>query len=37
MEVSAALFFLFDGEGLICERAYFDHATLLRQLAPAIR
>jgi steroid delta-isomerase-like uncharacterized protein len=36
MEVSAALFFLFDGEGLICERAYFDEATVARQLAPAI-
>ena len=36
MEVPAALFFLFDDEGLICERAYFDHATFVRQLAPAI-
>jgi steroid delta-isomerase-like uncharacterized protein len=36
MDVPAALFFLFDGEGLICERAYFDQATVVRQLAPAI-
>ena len=35
MEVSAALIFLFDGEGLICEKAYFDHATVVRQLASA--
>jgi len=32
MEVAAALFFLFEGEGLVCERVYFDHATVLRQL-----
>ena len=25
-------FFLFDGENLICERVYFDSATILRQL-----
>jgi steroid delta-isomerase-like uncharacterized protein len=25
-------FFLFDGSGLICERVYFDSATILRQL-----
>ena len=36
MEVSAALFFLFDGEDMICERPYFDEATIARQLAPAI-
>ena len=35
MEVPAALIFLFDHEELICERAYFDHATFVRQLAPA--
>jgi steroid delta-isomerase-like uncharacterized protein len=35
MEVPAALIFLFDDEELICERAYFDHATFVRQLAPA--
>ncbi|MCA6111173.1 ester cyclase [Bradyrhizobium cenepequi] len=34
MEVPAALIFLFDGDGLICERAYFDQATVVRQLAP---
>jgi steroid delta-isomerase-like uncharacterized protein len=32
MEVAAALFFLFEEDGLICERVYFDHATVLRQL-----
>jgi steroid delta-isomerase-like uncharacterized protein len=32
MQVAAALFFLFDGDGLICERVYFDHATVLKQL-----
>jgi len=26
-------FFLFEGEGLVCERVYFDTATILRQLA----
>jgi steroid delta-isomerase-like uncharacterized protein len=36
MAVSAALFFLFEGEGLICERAYFDQMTVVRQLAPAV-
>ena len=36
MEVSAALFFVFDGEEMICERPYFDEATVARQLAPAI-
>jgi hypothetical protein len=25
-------FFLFDGENLVCERVYFDSATILRQL-----
>jgi steroid delta-isomerase-like uncharacterized protein len=35
MEVPAALIFLFDDEDLICERAYFDQATFVRQLAPA--
>ena len=24
--------FLFEGEGLVCERVYFDSATILRQL-----
>ncbi len=32
MEVAAALFFLFESDGLVCERVYFDHATVLRQL-----
>ena len=25
-------FFIFDGAGLVCERVYFDSATILRQL-----
>jgi steroid delta-isomerase-like uncharacterized protein len=25
-------FFIFEGEGLVCERVYFDSATILRQL-----
>jgi hypothetical protein len=25
-------FFLFEGEDLVCERVYFDTATILRQL-----
>jgi NAD(P)-dependent dehydrogenase (short-subunit alcohol dehydrogenase family) len=37
MQVSAALFFLFDGEDMICERPYFDEETIARQLAPAIQ
>jgi steroid delta-isomerase-like uncharacterized protein len=28
-------FFIFDGERLVCERAYFDQATILRQLGVA--
>lgn len=32
MEVPAALFFLFEGDGLVCERVYFDHATVLQQI-----
>ena len=32
MEVAAALIFLFEGDGLVCERVYFDHATVLKQL-----
>jgi steroid delta-isomerase-like uncharacterized protein len=27
-----AAFFLFEGDGLVCERVYFDSATILRQL-----
>jgi hypothetical protein len=36
MEVPAALIFLFDDDEFICKRAYCDHATFVRQLAPAI-
>jgi hypothetical protein len=25
-------FFIFEGTGLVCERVYFDSATILRQL-----
>ena len=32
MEVQAVLIFLFEGSGLVCEKVYFDHATILRQL-----
>ena len=32
MEVPAALIFIFEGEDLVCEKVYFDHATILRQL-----
>ena len=28
-----AAFFLFEGEKIVCERVYFDTATILRQLA----
>ncbi|SAL34826.1 SnoaL-like polyketide cyclase [Caballeronia terrestris] len=36
MEVQSALIFVFDDADLICEKVYFDHATVLRQLgAPA--
>jgi len=35
MEVAAALFFLFEDDALVCERVYFDHATILRQLGTA--
>ena len=31
-EVRAVAFFLFDGDRLVCERAYFDSATILAQL-----
>jgi steroid delta-isomerase-like uncharacterized protein len=31
-KVAAVLFFFFEGDGLVCERVYFDHATVLRQL-----
>lgn len=32
MEVPAACIFVFEGEDLVCEKVYFDHATLARQL-----
>jgi SnoaL-like polyketide cyclase len=32
MEVAAALVFEFEEDGLVCERVYFDFATVLRQL-----
>jgi predicted ester cyclase len=32
MEVQSALIFVFEGENLVCEKVYFDHATILRQL-----
>jgi steroid delta-isomerase-like uncharacterized protein len=32
MEVAAALLFIFDDDALICEKVYFDHATVVRQL-----
>src|SRR5208337_3963845 len=35
MEVQSALIFVFEGENLVCEKVYFDHATVLRQLSPA--
>ncbi len=33
MEVQSALIFVFEGERLVCEKVYFDHATVLRQLS----
>ena len=32
MEVQSALIFVFEGEDLVCEKVYFDHATVLRQI-----
>jgi predicted ester cyclase len=32
MQVEAVLIFVFEGDGLVCEKVYFDHATILRQL-----
>jgi predicted ester cyclase len=32
MEVQSALMFLFEQEKLVCEKVYFDHATILSQL-----
>lgn len=31
-EVQAALIFLFEGADMVCEKVYFDHATIVRQL-----
>ncbi len=31
-EVRCALIFIFDGDNLVCEKVYFDHATILQQL-----
>ncbi len=33
MEVQAVLIFVFEGDELVCEKVYFDHATVLSQLA----
>lgn len=35
MEVAATLIFVFEDDGLVCEKVYFDHATVLRQLGAA--
>ncbi len=32
MEVQGVLIFVFEGVELVCEKVYFDHATVLRQL-----
>jgi hypothetical protein len=32
MRVNSALIFVFDGDRLVCEKVYFDHATILAQL-----
>ncbi|MBV8673662.1 MAG: ester cyclase [Acidobacteriaceae bacterium] len=32
IDVPAALIFIFEGENLVCEKVYFDHATILHQL-----
>jgi len=32
IEVQAACIFVFEGDRLMCEKVYFDHATILRQL-----
>lgn len=31
-EVQGVLIFVFEGDDLVCEKVYFDHATMLRQL-----
>ena len=35
MAVQSLLMFMFDGADLLCEKVYFDHATVLCQLATA--
>jgi hypothetical protein len=35
MEVQGALIFVFEGDDLVCEKVYFDHSTILRQLGAA--
>jgi steroid delta-isomerase-like uncharacterized protein len=32
MEVQGVLIFVFEDDDLVCEKVYFDHATILRQL-----
>ena len=32
MEVQSVCIFVFEGDDLVCEKVYFDHATVLRQL-----
>jgi len=32
MEVQSACIFVFEGDKLVCEKVYFDHATILRQI-----
>ena len=32
MEVQSVCIFVFEGDALVCEKVYFDHATILRQL-----
>ena len=32
MEVESVLIFVFEGDELVCEKVYFDHATILRQI-----
>ena len=36
MEVQSGCIFVFEGENLVCEKVYFDHATILRQLTPTV-
>jgi steroid delta-isomerase-like uncharacterized protein len=35
MEVQAVLIFCFEGADLVCEKVYFDHGTVLRQIGAA--